>query len=107
MRKKLAVLAVVGATCAAPALALFGLGDLVFDPTNFEEAVRQLLQMEQQYAQLVQTYQMVRSQYEQMIWMAQRVPVSMAVRYRALATPWRNSSANNTYGTTAAWVEGI
>ncbi len=91
----------------APALAIFGVGDIVYDPTNFEEAVKQLLQMEQQYAQLVQTYQMVRSQYEQMIWMAQKDPVNMVARYRALATPWQNSSATNTYGTTAAWGRSI
>ena len=107
MKKKIAVFAVIAAVCVAPALAIFGLGDIVFDPTNFEEAAQQLLQLEQQYAQLVQTYQMVRSQYEQMIWMGQQVPVNMALRYRALATPWQTSSATNTYGTTAGWVGGI
>src|SRR5260370_28426853 len=107
MKKRIAVLAVIATACVAPALAIFGVGDIVYDPTNFEEAVKQLLQMEQQYAQLVQTYQMVRSQYEQMIWMAQKDPVNMVARYRALATPWQNSSATNTYGTTAAWVRSI
>jgi len=92
---------------AAPALAIFGLGDIVFDPSNFEEAVQQLVEMEQQYEQLVRTYNTVRSQYEQMLWMAQRVPVNMAARYRALATPWRNSSATNTYGTTGGWITAI
>src|SRR5713226_5913341 len=107
MKRTLVVCTLLGATLAGPAFAIFGLGDIVFDPTNFEEAVRQLLQMEQQYAQLVQTYQVVRSQYEQMIWMAKRVPVNMAARYRAIATPWRTSSATNTYGTTANWISGI
>lgn len=107
MKKRIAVFAVIAAVCVAPVFGIFGLGDIVFDPTNFEEAAQQLLQLEQQYAQLVQTYQMVRSQYEQMIWMAQQVPVNMALRYRALATPWQNSSATNTYGTTAGWVSGI
>jgi len=77
------------------------------DPTNFEEAVQQLLQLEQQYAQLVQTYQMIRSQYDQMIWMARQVPVNMAVRYRALATPWQPSSATNIYGTSGGWIAAI
>ena len=67
---------------AGPALAIFGLGDIVFDPTNYEEAVQQLLQLEQQYSQLVQTYQMIQNQYQQMLWMAQQVPVNMAARYR-------------------------
>ena len=107
MKPKLVVCALVCASLAGPAFAIFGLGDIVFDPSNFEEAVQQLLQMEQQYAQLVQTYQMVRSQYEQMLWMAKRVPVNMAARYRAVATPWRNFSATNTYGTTGNWIAGV
>ena len=107
MKRKLVVCALLAQALAVPAFAILGLGDIVFDPSNFEEAVQQLLQMEQQYAQLVQTYQMVRSQYEQMLWMAKRVPVNMVARYRALATPWRTSSATNTYGTTGGWVAGI
>jgi hypothetical protein len=94
-------------TLTQPAYAILGIGDIVFDPSVYAQAVQQLVQLEQQYAQLVQTYITVRNQYAQMIWMAQRVPVNMAARYRALATPWRPSSATNTYGTTAGWVIGI
>src|SRR5260370_11150908 len=107
MKKRIAVFAVIAAACVGPVLAIFGLGDIVFDPTNFEEAAQQLLQLEQQYAQLVQTYQMVRNQYEQMVWMAQQVPVNMATRYRAQATPWQPSSAANIYGTSGGWIVGI
>ena len=53
---------------------------------NFEEAVQQLLEMQQQYAQLVQSNQILRNQYDQMLWMAKQVPVNMAARYRAAAT---------------------
>jgi hypothetical protein len=35
------------------------------------------------------------------------VPVLMAARFRVLATPWRYSSATNTYGTTGGWITGI
>ena len=92
---------------APAAYAIFGFGDIVFDPSNFAEAVEQVVRLEQQYAQLVQTYQMIRNQYEQAKWMAKRVPVDMIRRYRAAATPWNNSSATNTYGTTAGWMNGI
>ena len=92
---------------AVPAFGILGLGDVVFDPTNFGQAVKEFAQLEQEYAELVQTYQMVRSQYEQMVWMARQIPVNMASRYRALASPWTSSSAGNTYGTTAGWVNGI
>jgi type IV secretion system protein TrbJ len=107
MKRKIAFAALALFCSAGPALAIFGLGDIVFDPTNFEEAIRQLLQLEQQYSQLVQTYQMISNQYQQMVWMAKQVPVNMAARYRAISTPWRNSSAANTYGNTASWTTGI
>jgi len=107
MRKRTLVIVLAALAIAAPALAIFGLGDIVFDPTNFEEAVQQLLQLEQQYAQLVQTYSMITNQYNQMLWMAREAPVAMAARYRALPTPWTPSSAGNLYGTTGAWTTGI
>lgn len=97
----------IAASLAAPALAILGFGDIVFDPSNYAQAVQQLLEMQRQYQQLVNTYQTLRSQYEHLQRMARRVPVDMASRYRALATPWRSSSATNTYGTTAGWIAGI
>jgi hypothetical protein len=106
MKRTFVVFTLVGVLCVPSVFAIFGIGDLVFDPSNYEEAVQQLLQMEQQYAQLVQTYQMVRNQYEQMLWMARQDPVNMTVRYRALVTPWRFSTATDTYGTTGGWVLG-
>lgn len=107
MKRKLVVCALLSMLLAVPGFGILGIGDIVFDPSNFEQAVQQLLQLQQQYAQLVRTYQTVRSQYEQMLFMAKRVPVNMAARYRARATPWRNSSAGNAYGTTADWIAGI
>jgi lipopolysaccharide biosynthesis regulator YciM len=105
--RTLVVSLVILMTFTPPARAILGLGDIVFDPTNFEEAVRQLVQMEQQYAQLVQSYLVLKSQYDHMRRMAQIVPVNMFARYRALATPWRLSTATNTYGTTGGWIGGI
>jgi type IV secretion system protein TrbJ len=106
-KRTVVVCALIGVIFIRPAFAILGIGDIVFDPTNYGEAVQQLIQMEQQYTQLVQTYGVVLNQYVQMIRTAQQVPVNMAVRYRALATPWLNSSATNTYGTTGGWIGGI
>src|SRR3989442_11715179 len=97
----LLVTALVSLHIVPAAYAIFGFGDIVFDPSNFAEAVEQVVRLEQQYAQLVQTYQMIRNQYEQAKWMAKRVPVDMVHRYRAPATAWNNSSATKTYGTRA------
>jgi hypothetical protein len=87
--------------------AILGIGDIVFDPTSYGELVSQLAELEQQYLQLVQTYQMVHNQFKQMVRNAQQVPVNMAARYRALANPWRMESATNTYGTTGDWIIGM
>jgi type IV secretion system protein TrbJ len=106
-KSKLVVCALLGITLVRPAFAILGVGDIVFDPTNYEEAIQHLIQLEQQYTQLVQTYEVVLNQYVHMVRMAQQVPVNMAARYRALATPWRSSSATNTYGTNGGWVAGI
>lgn len=105
--QKLVVSALISVAITMPALAFLGIGDIVFDPSNFQQAVLQLLQMEQDYEQQLRTYQEIRNQYEHMRRMAQRVPVNMAARYRALATPWRRSSASNIYGTTGAWTAGV
>ncbi len=87
--------------------AQFGFGITVFDPTNWGENVRQLIQMEQQYQQLIQTYTQITNQYNHMLRMARTVPVNMIARYKALLTPWRNSGATNTYGTTGGWIGAI
>jgi len=104
---KLFLLIALCVSLARRGLAILGLGDVVFDPTLYAEAVRQLYQMQQQYAQLVESYEMIRNQYNQLVWMSRQVPVNMAARYRALGTSWQNSSAGNTYGTTGGWITGI
>ena len=106
--RKIAVIAVLSAAVSVPAaFAILGLGDIVFDPSNFGKLVEQLVQMERQNTQMVQTYQMVTAQYNQMIWMAKMVPANLRAHYRALNTPWRNSSATNTYGSTGGWIAAI
>lgn len=110
MKRKLGkkvVVILLSTALGTPALAFLGFGDIVFDPSNYQQAVQQLLQMQQQYAQLVQTYGLIKTQYDHMVWMAKRVPVNMAARYRALVTPWKNSSASDLYGTTGGWITGI
>jgi conjugal transfer/entry exclusion protein len=92
---------------APPARAIFGLGDVVFDPSNYAQAVRSFIQLEQQYAQLIQIYQQTRQQYEQMVWMAKTLPVNMAARYIAPFSQWTGSTATNTYGTLGGWMGAI
>ena len=94
-------------TATSAAFAVFGVGDVVYDPAAVANLIKQFHQMEQEYSQLVATYQTVRSQYSQMIFMAKMVPTELRARYRTLATPWRSSAATDTYGTTASWIVAI
>ena len=55
---------------ASRARAQFGFGITVFDPSVYAEAVAEVSNLVQQYNQLVQTYQMITNQYNQMLWMA-------------------------------------
>src|SRR5262245_27688406 len=99
--------ALLGMGLTRSAYAIFGLGDIVFDPSVFGQAVEQVVQLEQQYTELVETYQMVRNQYELWTRMARPVPVDMGTRYRAIRTPWQQTSAQDAYGTNGGWINGI
>ena len=76
----------------------------VFDASVFAQALLEVSKLTAQYNELVETYQMITNQYNQMLWMAKQVPVNMAARYHAIATPWQTSSATNIYGTTGNWI---
>ena len=104
---KVGVVFLVVSILAARVDAFLGIGDIVFDPSVYAQTVEQVIRLERQYAQLVQSYQMLRNQYDHMVRMAKQVPVNMATRYRALVTPWQRFSATNTYGTTAKWVTAM
>jgi hypothetical protein len=106
MKHRLLPILVIALCGVVPALAILGVGDIVFDPNNFEEALQQLAEMEQQYLQLVTTYQVIDSQYQEMLRMAQRVPVDMVARYRAVASTWIPFAAGNALGTTSSWTVG-
>src|SRR5690242_16052013 len=80
--KKLVVCLALAVIFGTPVWAFLGFGDIVFDPSNYAEALEQVTQLSMQYAQLVDTYLMIRNQYDQMVRMAQRVPVDMVDRYR-------------------------
>jgi len=77
---------------------------IVFDPTNYANALSRYAQLQQQYSQLVTTYQQIRTQYLLLLQQSQLVPVIMNSRYRALATPWQPFAAADAYGTTAGWI---
>jgi hypothetical protein len=102
MIRRLVLALVLAVVIAAPVCAqLFG---VVFDPTNYSNALLRYAQLQQQYAQLVTTYQQIRTQYLLLLQQAQRLPVDMVARYRSLTSPWLPLTASNAYDTTAPWI---
>jgi len=104
-KRTLAVLLVLG-LCVGTASAQFGLGGIVYDPTNYANAVLRYNQLVQQLAQLWQTYTQILNQYNLALRMAQNLQ-NMPARYRAQFSEWRNVVAPNTYGNTGMWVNGM
>ncbi len=82
-------------------------GGIVYDPTNFHNAVLRYYQLRMQLAQLQQTYQQVLNQYNLAVQMARSIP-NMPARYKAYFSQWRYlSTVPDVYHNTGAWVNGV
>ncbi len=79
-------------------------GGVVFDPTNYANALLRYAQLQQQLRQLVTTYQQIRTQYLLLLEQSRRLPVDMWSRYRPAPSPWLPFTATTAYGTTAPWI---
>jgi len=89
---------------AVPASAqLFG--GIVYDPTNYANAVLRYQQLQQQLSQLITTYQQIRTQYQLLLKQSQRLPFDLTPRYLGLRTPWRPLVGVTTYGATTPWLD--
>jgi hypothetical protein len=97
------LLALVLLTAVVPVSAqLFS--PIVFDPTNYGNALARYAQLQQEYSQLVLTYQQIRTQYDLLAYQAQRLPGDLSARYRSISSSWQPFAAGQTYNTTAAWI---
>jgi len=103
--KRSAVIAIAVALLLVPAAsqAQFGFGGIVYDPTNYANAVLRYKQLLLQLAQLRQTYQQVLNQYNLALQMSRNLQ-NMPARYRATFSQWRTFTANDLYGNTRGWV---
>lgn len=81
-------------------------GGIVYDPTNYANAVLRYNQLVQQLVQLRQTYQQVLNQYNLALQMSRNVQ-NMPARYRAAFSQWRNFTSNDLYGNTRGWVGAV
>lgn len=105
MKQKIAIITILIAFTITPAFAQFGSG-IVFDPTNYKNAMLRYLQLQQQLQQLQQTYSLYVQQYQFLRGQAQQLQ-NMVSRYRSQFAQWQNLTAGNTLGNTSWWLNGI
>jgi hypothetical protein len=106
--KKTAAISILAALLLLPvaSYAQFGFGGIVYDPTNYQNAVLRYIQLQQQLAQLRQTYQQVLNQYQLAVEMAKNLE-NMPARYRAAFSDWRSFTAKDVYGNTSGWTSAV
>lgn len=107
MKKLLVVVLIACAVSATPpaAQAQFGLS-IVYDPTNYANAVLRYSQLVAQLNQLRSTYLQVLNQYNLAVQMSRNLP-NMATRYATSWAPWRYASAQDIYGNATPWLNGV
>jgi hypothetical protein len=97
VKQKAAMFLLVTSLCVATASAQFGA--VVYDPTNYANALLRYFELQQQLLQLTNTYLLA-------VQMAKNIQ-NMPARYQALFSQWRNAAAQDTYGNTTPWIAGI
>src|SRR5882672_12571570 len=101
MKRKVLVFVLVMGLAVGTASAQFGSG-IVYDPTNYHNALLRYYQLQQHLLQLQKTYTQVVSHYNLAMQMSRNLR-NMPARYRALFSEWRNGSALNSFGNTGGW----
>jgi hypothetical protein len=104
MKRKILVLVIVMGLAVGTATAQ--LGGIVYDPTNYQNALLRYYQLQQHLVQLQNTYNQILAQYNLALQMARSIQ-NMRARYRAIFSQWSNGSALNTFGNTAGWITGV
>lgn len=79
---------------------------VVYDPTNYANALLRYSQLVQQLNQLRATYSQVLNQYNLALQMSRNLP-NMATRYATTWAPWRYANAQDVYGNTTPWINGV
>ncbi|MGH9739606.1 MAG: hypothetical protein ACRD4X_13630 [Candidatus Acidiferrales bacterium] len=105
MKKRILTVLLVMGLCVATASAQFGFG-IVYDPTNYANALLRYAELEQQLVQLKNSYAQLVTQYNLALQMSKNLQ-NMPARYQAPFSQWRYATAQDTYGNTGTWVSGI
>jgi hypothetical protein len=105
MKRKIVILVLVMGLCVGTASAQFGFS-IVYDPTNYANALLRYYQLEQHLVQLKNSYAQLVAQYSFAVQMAKNIE-NMPARYQAQFSGWRNAHAQDSYGNTGAWINGV
>jgi hypothetical protein len=105
MKRKVLVCMLVLGLSVGTATAQLGSG-IVYDPTNYHNALLRYYQLQQHLLQLQKSYEKITGQLDLALQMAQFVK-NMPARYRALFSQWRQVASLNTFGNTVSWINGI
>jgi hypothetical protein len=105
MKRKILILVLVMGLCVGTTSAQFGFG-IVYDPTNYGNALLRYYQLEQHLVQLKNSYAQLVAQYNFAVQMAKNIE-NMPRRYQAQFSQWRNTLAQDSFGNTGAWVNGM
>lgn len=97
MKRRAALVLLATGLCVAIASAQ--IGAVVYDPTNYANALLRYFELQQQLLQLINSYLLA-------VQMAKNLQ-NMPARYQALFSQWRNAAAQDTYGNTTPWIAGI
>jgi hypothetical protein len=81
-------------------------GGMVYDPTNYSNALLRYAELQKQLVQLQRTYAQVWGHYQLALEMARSLQ-DMPARYRATFSQWRNFTAADLYGNTTGWVGAV
>jgi hypothetical protein len=79
---------------------------VVYDPTNYQNALLRYRQLQQHLLELQKTVAKVTSQLNLALQMAQYVH-NMPARYRAVFSQWRSFTSGDLYGNTTRWVSAV
>ena len=105
MKRKILLCILAMGLAVGTASAQFGSG-VVFDPTNFHNALLRYYQLQQHLIELQKSYSQITNHLNLALQMAQFIK-NMPARYRALFSQWRNVTSLNTFGNTGSWISGI
>lgn len=108
LTKKTAAIFLIAALLFLPVAAngQFGFGGIVYDPTNYANALLRYAELQRQLLQLEQTYQQVWNHYQLALQMSRNLQ-NMPSRYEATFSQWRAFTANDLYGNTTPWVGAV